>query len=58
MPITTASIAIGLATIQATSDAGNMASAPGWTQYEVIQSVAAQEKRATPPGTMSRPDHG
>jgi hypothetical protein len=57
-PIRTAASAIGLTTIHVTSDAGNDASAPGWAQYDVIQSVAAQQKRATEPGTTSRPDHG
>ncbi len=56
-PISAASSAIGLTTIHTSSDAGNAARRPGCAQYDVIHSVAAQQKRATAPGTTSRPDH-
>ena len=44
-------MATGLTAIQASSAAGNEASAPGWAQYDDTQSVDAQVKAATPPGT-------
>ena len=50
-PTTRATSASGLTTIQATSAAGNAASAAGCAQYEETDSVAAQLNAATPPGT-------
>jgi hypothetical protein len=51
VPPATHAIATGLTAIQASCAAGNAASAAGWTQYAVIESVAAQQNAATPPGT-------
>ena len=51
VPVTRQPIASGLTTIQASSEAGNAASSAGWAQYEVTESVLAQPKAATPPGT-------
>ena len=50
-PTTTVDMAMGLAIIQSTSLSGNVDSAPGCAQYDVTDSVEAQLKAATPPGT-------
>jgi hypothetical protein len=50
-PTTTIAIATGLAIIHATSVSGNVDSAVGCIQYDVTDSVEAQLKAATPPGT-------
>ena len=50
-PTAAVTMAIGLASIQATSVSGNLDSASGCTQYDVTDSVEAQLKAATPPGT-------
>ena len=50
-PVSRKAMATGLTTIHASSAAGNKARLPGWAQYDETESVDAQVKAATPPGT-------